>query len=502
MDGERPSAESAWAALSYPVFRALWMSSLVSNIGTWMQNVGAAWAMTSLSPSPLMVALVQSATSLPVFIVGMPAGAVADIVDRRRLLLVTQTWMLAAAALMALLSWADLMTRSNPARVDVRPRHWGRDERTDLAGDHCGTGAAVRADTRGGPERAAVNIGRAVGPAMGGVLVAAAGPALVFALNAASFVAVIVVVYRWRREAPRAVLPAERVIGATRAGIRYARYAPPLVAVLVRTGLFIICGSAFWALLPVIARRDLRPRRFGLRCPARLFRFRGHCRGGLPAACEEPAHGRRGRLPRDDVLRARERAHRAVAFHSRSRGRDDARRRCVDRHDGEPQRCGTNRRPRLGAGTRARHAISWFSREALVWAARCGDLRRSMSGRRSRSCHPPGAPSSDSRPSADGRYARSARSISHRPRTGPNRTSTSSREPRKGQSSSRSNTGSIRKDRRICAGAERSRADPAPGRRRDLGRLPRLGEKRAVRRDIPRGVVARTPAPARTRHDT
>src|SRR2546428_5494621 len=110
MDGERLSAESAWAPLSYPVFRVLWISSLVSNIGTWMQNVGAAWAMTSLSPSPLMVALVQSATSLPVFIVGMPAGAVADIVDRRRLLLVTQTWMLAAAALMALLAFVDLMT--------------------------------------------------------------------------------------------------------------------------------------------------------------------------------------------------------------------------------------------------------------------------------------------------------------------------------------------------------------------------------------------------------
>src|SRR5438132_10117161 len=101
MGGEGTTAESAWAPLSHPVFRALWIASLVSNIGTWMQNVGAAWAMTSLSPSPLMVALVQSATSLPVFVVGLRAGAVADIVDRRRLLLVTQTWMLADAALLA-----------------------------------------------------------------------------------------------------------------------------------------------------------------------------------------------------------------------------------------------------------------------------------------------------------------------------------------------------------------------------------------------------------------
>src|SRR5213595_826265 len=98
MGGEGTTAESAWAPLSHPVFRALWIASLVSNIGTWMQNVSAAWAMTSLSPSPLMVALVQSATSLPVFLVGLPAGAVADIVDRRRLLIVSQGWMLLSAA--------------------------------------------------------------------------------------------------------------------------------------------------------------------------------------------------------------------------------------------------------------------------------------------------------------------------------------------------------------------------------------------------------------------
>src|SRR2546426_7073233 len=114
MGGEGSTAESAWAPLSHPVFRALWIASLVSNIGTWMQNVGAAWAMTSLSPSPLMVALVQSATSLPVFVVGLPAGAVADIVDRRRLLLVTQTWMLAAAALLAVLAFVDLRTPDAP----------------------------------------------------------------------------------------------------------------------------------------------------------------------------------------------------------------------------------------------------------------------------------------------------------------------------------------------------------------------------------------------------
>jgi MFS family permease len=110
MDGNDGAAGGAWAPLSHPVFRALWIASLISNVGTWMQNVGAAWAMTSLSPSPLMVALVQSATSLPVFVVGLPAGAVADIVDRRRLLLVTQTWMLAVTGLLAVLAFAGVMT--------------------------------------------------------------------------------------------------------------------------------------------------------------------------------------------------------------------------------------------------------------------------------------------------------------------------------------------------------------------------------------------------------
>src|SRR5438105_2559948 len=167
MGGNDGTAESAWAPLSHPVFRALWIASLVSNIGTWMQNVGAAWAMTSLSPSPLMVALVQSATSLPVFVVGLPAGAVADIVDRRRLLLVTQTWMLAAAALLAVLAFVDLVTPTTLLVLTFA----------------LGIGAAMNAPTwqaitpelvpRSELTRAValnslpINIGRAIGPAVG-----------------------------------------------------------------------------------------------------------------------------------------------------------------------------------------------------------------------------------------------------------------------------------------------------------------------------------------------
>ena len=263
--GPATSAEStsAWEPLRHPVFRGLWIAALVSNTGTWMQNVAAAWYMTSLSSSPLMVALIQAATSLPVFLVGFPAGAVADILDRRRLLLFTQAWMLAVAALLAIWTFAGLMTSwsligftfalglgmalNSPTWQAITPEVVPR---RDLS-------AAVTLNSL------TVNIGRAVGPALGGVLVAASGPALVFGLNALSFVAVLYAVYRWRRTPAVSTLPPERVVGATRAGLRYIRHAGPIRAILVRTGLFMLAGCAFWALLPVVARQELGLDAFG-----------------------------------------------------------------------------------------------------------------------------------------------------------------------------------------------------------------------------------------------
>jgi MFS family permease len=266
--GTAPTAEStsAWEPLRHPVFRGLWIAALVSNIGTWMQNVAAAWYMTSLSSSPLMVALIQGATSLPVFLVGLPAGAVADILDRRRLLLFTRGWMLAAAALLAACTLAGLMTPwtligftfalglgmalNAPTWQAITPEVVPR---RDLS-------AAVTLNSL------TVNIGRAVGPALGGVLVTAAGPALVFGLNALSFVAVLYVVYRWRRTTAVSALPPERVLGTTRAGLRYIRHAGPLRAILVRTGLFMlswlcVLGAPSGGRTPGARARRLRLRR-------------------------------------------------------------------------------------------------------------------------------------------------------------------------------------------------------------------------------------------------
>ena len=249
---------TAWSPLRQPLFRALWIASVASNIGTWMQNVGGVWLMTSLTPSPLMVALMQTATSLPVFLVGLPAGALADIVDRRRLLLFWQGWMLVAAAALGVLTFVGATTpwillsltcalglgsaMNAPAWQSITPELVSRSELP----------AGVALNSVG------FNIARAIGPALGGFVVSAAGPAVVFLLNAVSFVGVMLVLYQWRRVPQQSAIPTERLMGALRAGMRYVHYAPALDAVLVRVGVFISCGSALWALLPLVARQQLK----------------------------------------------------------------------------------------------------------------------------------------------------------------------------------------------------------------------------------------------------
>ena len=243
--------------LASPMFRALWIATIVSNVGTWMHDVGAGWLMTSLSPDPLMVALVQAATTFPMFALALPAGALADIIDRRRLLIGAQLFGLVGAAGWASITFAGFTTAwvllvftsliavgaafSAPAFQAIVP---------ELV-DKKSLQQAVALNSLG------VNIARAIGPALGGVIIAASGPAAVFAVNALSVVGVIIVLFRWRRAVPDRHLPAEHMIGAMRAGLRYAMRAPELQVVLVRSAGFFLFASALWALLPIIARRDL-----------------------------------------------------------------------------------------------------------------------------------------------------------------------------------------------------------------------------------------------------
>ena len=262
----RADARSPWSPLRHTIFRWLWIASVASNVGTWFQNVGASWLMTTLSASPAMVALVQAATSLPMFLLALPGGAIADVLDRRRLLIVTQTWMTLAAFGLGLTTAFGVTTPwlllfftfllglgaalNAPAWQASIPEMVPRE---DLP-------AAVFLGSVG------FNIARAAGPALAGIVVAAAGPAVTFLVNAVSFLGVVIVLVAWRRPRQETVLPAERILGAMTTGMRYVRHAPEVIAPIVRGSTFVLCGSSLWALLPLVARSELKsgPAGYGL----------------------------------------------------------------------------------------------------------------------------------------------------------------------------------------------------------------------------------------------
>ena len=246
------------APFRFPAFRAIWIANFTSNIGSMIQSVGAAWLMTDLTSSHQLIALVQSSTTLPVMLLGMFAGAIADIYDRRLVMLAAQWVMLAASALLALLAWSGGI---GPVSLLVF---------TLLVG--CGTalnGPAWQASVRlqvGPGELAqaislntiAFNLARSVGPALGGLLIALAGPAWAFALNALSFVALIAVLLHWR---PEHTTPARQsrqpMLAAIATGVRFCRDSSPVRRVLVRGFAFGFGGVGFLALLPVVVRSQL-----------------------------------------------------------------------------------------------------------------------------------------------------------------------------------------------------------------------------------------------------
>lgn len=248
---------SPWQPLSQPVFRMLWIATVVSNVGSWMSDVGINWSMLTLSADPLDIALVQAASSLPMFLFALPSGVMADIVDRRKYLLFSQLWVFIAAAGLTVLSFTGHVTpavllvatfllsvgaaMSSPPFQAVVPDLVSKPE----------LGAAVALNSLG------VNISRAIGPALGGFLLSLAGPWMVFALNALSVVGVAWVLLRWRPAPSIQRLPPEHFFSAVRSGIRYVHAAPVLRNVLVRTVAFFVFGSAGWALLPLVARREL-----------------------------------------------------------------------------------------------------------------------------------------------------------------------------------------------------------------------------------------------------
>ncbi len=245
---------SSLAPLKGPVFRMLWLAWLAANVTMWMNDVAAAWLMTTLTDSAVMVALVQAASTLPVFVLGLPSGALADIVDRRRYFAVTQLWVACVAMVLCLASLADALTAplllaltfANGIGLAMRwpvfaaivpevvPRH-------ELPAALALNGVAM-------------NMSRVIGPVVAGALLASAGAAVVFALNAVLAVAAFVLILRWKSQRKVSALPGERFLGAMRVGVQHVAQSPRMRSVLIRIFLFFLQSTSLTALLPLVAR--------------------------------------------------------------------------------------------------------------------------------------------------------------------------------------------------------------------------------------------------------
>jgi MFS family permease len=261
----RGAPEPAWVPLREPRFRSVWGALFGSQMVNWMHTVGAVTVIASMSGSATLIALVQTAVSLPAVLLALLAGAAADIIDRRRLVLSVQSGMVAATAALALLTLADVVT---PAVVLALTFALGAGMATTILAFQAMTGDVVRRDDLA-PAVAlnsiAINLARAAGPALAGVLVAALGAGGLFAIETAALLAIMALVFRLRGTGRQGAI-AEDLFSAMRSGLRYVRFSGTLRAVLARAGLFSICASALWALLPVVAlgRLGLGSRGFGL----------------------------------------------------------------------------------------------------------------------------------------------------------------------------------------------------------------------------------------------
>ncbi|MDX8438594.1 MFS transporter [Mesorhizobium australafricanum] len=256
MIDDEPESErvSALAPFRHGIFRAVWSASLVSNFGGLIQGVGAAWMMTTIATSSYQVALVQASTTLPIMLFALVAGAIADSFNRRKVMLVAQTFMLVVSALLTMFTWLGWMTPWTllaftfliDSGTALNSPAWQAS-----VGDmvpRAKVPAAVALNSLG------FNITRSVGPAIGGVIVAAAGAAAAFAANAVSYIGLIVVLFRWKPTLPEQTLPRESLGAAMGAGLRYVAMSPNIAKVLVRGSAFGFSAGAVLALLPLVAR--------------------------------------------------------------------------------------------------------------------------------------------------------------------------------------------------------------------------------------------------------
>lgn len=247
-------APSALSPFRYPVFRGVWIASLLSNFGSLIQSVGASWMMLSIAPSADMVALVQASTALPIMLLSLVAGAVADNMDRRKVMVSAQIFMLVVSAALAVCAWAGLI---GPWTLLLFTFAIGCGSAFFAPTWQASVGDMVpRSEVPGAVSLNSMgfNIARSVGPAIGGAIVAAAGAAAAFAVNTASYISLLVVLARWRPPPKPNALPNETLVIAMGAGLRYVAMSPHIRTVLLRSAIFGFGAISILALLPLVAK--------------------------------------------------------------------------------------------------------------------------------------------------------------------------------------------------------------------------------------------------------
>jgi MFS family permease len=251
--------KSIFSPLKYPVFRSMWIAMTISNLGTWMNEVGITWLMATMSTSHLTIALIQSAITLPFLLLAYPSGTLADLVDKRRMLLIIHIVMFLFAVSLAVYSYYDLLTPYlllvfvfllGIGNAMLRPA-WSASVPNFTPLEQLPNSVTLNT--------LSTNITRAIGPAIGGFIIYLLGPTAIFCINALSFIALIFALYRWNPETPKttSALPVERFLGAFKSGIRYVRNVQALRSVLIRSFIFFFFASASWALLPIVVIREM-----------------------------------------------------------------------------------------------------------------------------------------------------------------------------------------------------------------------------------------------------
>jgi MFS family permease len=248
------TADGVAAPLRHPVFRRIWLASLLSNLGLLIQGVGAAWAMTQMTSSADKVALVQTALMLPIMLISMPAGAIADMYDRRIVALVSLSIALSGATALTVLAWLDLVTPQIllafcfivGSGMALFGPAWQSSVSEQVPAETLPSAVALNGIS--------YNIARSFGPAIGGIVVAAAGAVAAFAANAVLYIPLLIVLFLWRRSSEPSRLPRERLNRAIVSGVRYIANSPSIRVVLVRTLVTGVLGGSVSALMPLVAR--------------------------------------------------------------------------------------------------------------------------------------------------------------------------------------------------------------------------------------------------------